>query len=932
MDAELIQNFIEEAENNLPVIRGGILLCAQDGDFHADLISSLDKAHSIRSSAFVAGLDDIAKIAGRLETALNAAASKKKPLTGEQSRFLLDQVAQIEALLIKLYFEAGTFSLELDDFVDESFANLQASENLSAAPAPQTAVEEDEETAAEEEFEIDDEMREVFALEAEDLLGNISEHLEKLGKTPNSREALLEIRRSAHTLKGSAGIVGLKTLSQLAHRVEDLLDHLAENEIEGDVRIFEILSDSTDCLNALAANDISEQLHKKLDQLEADFDRMMHSFRSGSVMDPGGENKPDKTEILAREEASADQPQNPAGQNRSVIRVSIEKLDELVGLVSEMVVSRSVFERRLADFGQQIEELRNNTTRLQRSASRLEIEFDAETLVKAPANDPPNAFSSRAGSFEQAAEFDLLELDRYTDFHHTTRELAETGSDASAIGAEMENLRRSLEAVFDQHRRLVEDLQDKLLRLRMVSFDSLNNRLLRTLRVTAEQEHKQVEMVIEGEKLEIDTQLLDALVEPLLHLLRNAVAHGIEPPAARRLLGKPETGRVTLRVHSEGMHIVASVSDDGRGLSASALKEKAVRQGIIAPDVAELMSESQAFELIFIPGISTAGEVNYVSGRGVGMNIVKTAVERQKGSISIASEAQKGTTFTIRLPMSLAISRALLVRAGGQTFAFPLRVVKKIVEIDAAGIGDKESVEIDNERYRFSRINDLLELPAPPKSETVLTLLLDASSELHAVAVEEILKTEEIVVKPLDDFLTGAGENVGAAILGDGDVVPVLDLTELLKTTRKPSADLLKKTTSASEEKGGSGEPPRISVLIVDDSPSVRHINSKLIKNNGMQAIAARDGIEALELLRSSETPPNVILTDVEMPRMDGYELLASIRRTETLRDIPVVMITSRASEKHRRKAVDLGVTDYLTKPYEEAQLIGIIRGLSASK
>ena len=931
MDAEIIQEFIEEAQSCLPMIRGGILLCSQDGKFHEDLRTSISKAHTVKGAAFMVGLKDIGNLAGEIEAELEAAVSLGKTPGDEQLRRLLDKVAVIEALLAELHFSTDSFSLDLTDLIEESFGNLQITEKKS-----EEAPEKVEETA-EEEFEIDDEMREVFALEAEDLLRNISSHLEILEKTPNNSEALLEIRRNAHTLKGSAGIIGLKKLSRLAHRVEDLLDYLAENKIEGDKTIFELLSASTDCLNSLANNDVSEQLTKKIAQVEKKFDEVIASLKEGPKPETAAEKENHPS--VSKDAEIVEEPQSAAGQNRSVIRVSLEKLDDLVRLVSEMVISRSVFEQRLAELAQQIGELQNSTARLHRSTTKLEIDFEADALNNARLYQPSfNHSPNLANVADNSSEFDLLELDRYTEFHQTTRELAETTNDASAINNELDNLRSNLEILFDYQRRLIEEMQDKLLRLRMVSFGSLASRLNRTVRVTAEQETKEVELIIEGEKLELDTQILDCLVEPLLHLLRNAVAHGIEPPEARRLIGKPETGKITLQIHSEGLHIVLSVTDDGRGINASAVKAKAVRQGIITAEAAEMMSEAQAFELIFMPGVTTAGEINYVSGRGVGMNIVKTAVKRRQGTISISSEAQKGTTFTIRLPMSLAITRALLVKAGGQTFALPLKIVKKVTEVPARMLEkNEENLRIENIAHSLSHLNMSLGMPLSWKGENIPLLLIETLEKPCAVAIEEILKTEEIVIKPLDNFLNNPA-TVGAAILGDGSVVPVLDLIYLLNQRVQTSNFKLQsrqetmKNLLDEQSKIQNLKSKIVNIMIVDDSPSVRHVNSKLIKNAGMQAIIAKDGLEALEMLQTFEELPDVILTDVEMPRMDGYELLASLKRTENLRSVPVVMITSRTSDKHRQKALDLGVSEYLTKPYEDTKLLGIIKSLAENQ
>ena len=600
-----------------------------------------------------------------------------------------------------------------------------------------------------------------------------------------------------------------------------------------------------------------------------------------------------------------------------------------------MVISRSVFEQRLAEFEGQIEELRNSTARLHRSTGKLETDFEADMLSAKQFSQPVFSLSSnRTNGGNKSPEFDQLEFDRYTEFHQTTRQLVETASDASAINSEFETLHDKLEQLFDYQRRLIEEMQDKLLRLRMVTFGSLTTRLNRTVRVTAEQEDKEVELEIEGENLEVDTQILDALIEPLLHLLRNAVAHGIETPDMRRLLGKLETGKIHLRIYSEGLHIVLSVTDDGGGIYVQALKEKALQNNLISKEKAEAMSDEEALELIFLPGLTTAEKLSQVSGRGVGMNIVKTNIERQQGTISIQSEMQKGTTFTIRLPMSLAVTRALLVKANGQIFAFPLQLVRQVLEQPAEKLG--KFLKVKGNEYAVSYLNKLLELPVS-KAENVPVLLIETSEKSSALAVDEVLKAEEIVIKPLGGFLKNLPGLVGAAILGDGSVAPVLDLIYLLNSS--PSAFTRQsfinepQTTNGKQTINENQKPKteNLSIMIVDDSPSVRHINSKLIKNAGWQPIIARDGLEALEILQAFQEPPDVILTDVEMPRMDGYELLASLKKQENFRQIPVIMITSRAGDKHRQKAFEIGVSEYLVKPYEEKDLLEKIKSLAKS-
>ena len=948
MDAEILQ-FVEQAEHSLPKIRTGILVCAREGNLYGGLNSAIWEVGSIKDAASVNGFEEIEKSASSLEEKLKLFAGTKENLADEQSRQFLDELARLETLVAKVNFSLNDFSMDVADFVDDYFESIQAGQ-------PAQEISREIAAAPEEEFEIDEEMLEIFALEAEELVGNINANLKILENSRNNREALLEVRRSAHTLKGSAGIVGLKKLSQVAHRVEDLLDYLAENDIDADDRVFELLLTATDCFGALAIGENSAQITAKISRIYESCDDILASLKKKTSQISAVLSSELKTEIAPSTDAETTENQNQAlpAQTRPIVRVSLEKLDDLVRCVSGLVVSRSVFEQRLTELERQTEELRHSTRRLQFSAGKLEIDFEAgihevqspESRVRSQteiqsSNFKVQSFTSKVSNRQSATgnsqSFDSLEFDRYTEFHQITRELIETAADNSAINSDLTTLRSNFEMLFDSQNRLIDEMQDKLLRLRMVSFGLLSVRLQRIVRVTCEEEDKQAELHIEGENLEIDTQILDSLVEPLLHLLRNAVAHGIELPETRRLVGKPQTGKISLRVYSDGTHLILTATDDGRGISAAALKEKAVENKIISRQDAEAMTEDEAFSLVFLPGLTTAEKLSQVSGRGVGMNIVKAGVLRRQGTISIQSEAQKGTTFTIRLPLPLAITRALPVKSSEQIFAFPLKLIKEATEIPAENL--QEFVQIGAANYAVAHLNNLLGLPSRPLARTasIPVLLIETAGNFYALIVDEILKPEEIVIKRFDLPLQNSAQFLGAATLGSGDVIPVLDLLYLLEQkvqSAKPKAQSPAEIQSPSFEDQSKIQNPKskiLTVLVVDDSPSVRHLTSKVIKNASMKAIVAKDGLEALEILQNPAELPDVILTDVEMPRMDGYELLASLKKQETLREIPVVMITSRAGEKHRKKAFDLGVSEYLTKPFEDAKLIGIIKKLTVS-
>lgn len=930
MDVELFQGLIAEAQSYLPSIREGISDFCLDATALESLKEAKRQIHTVKGAASMIGLSEISEMCLTLENDIKPFIENPRAVTDDEAENLFGQFTTIEIFLNTIAEKFADMSIQPDVF-DEGLLDISDSNS-----SPKTDSFEDF-----EDFEIDDEMLEVFAMEADDHLQNIGANLTYLEKNPNNREALLEIRRSSHTLKGSAGIVGLKKLSTLAHRMEDLLDFLADNEIEGNTTIFELLLASTDCLDALTKNQQSAELEQKISELYQRFDVLMASLQQPEAQQISAVSDSEsfaeqitpsqviiaQTDSAPIEEESAETAENhiQTVNNRSVIRVSIERLDDLVKLVSEMVISRSFFEQRLFELEQQVKELKLTNSRLRRSTNKLEVDFEARALGNSFNNLPSFSFSKQIDNRSLSKvlnEFDTLEFDQYTEFHQTTRELIETTGDTSAIHNDLENILSNLGLLFDSQKHLVDEMQENLLRLRMVALSSMSARLHRAIRVTAGEEKKLVELNIENENIEVDTQILDAFVEPLIHLLRNAVAHGIEPPETRRLMGKPEKGTVTLKAYSEGTHIVFAISDDGRGISANSLKDEAIRLRFITPKEAKKMSDEEAFSLIFLPGLSTSENINEVSGRGVGMNVVKSSITRRNGDIFISSEPQKGTTFTVRLPMSLAVTRVLLVKAHTQTFAFPLKLVKQIIEIspeEFEKIMREKTIERDGKTYNFFHFNELVNAPVVSKTQNarISLMLLETPDKSCALLVDQLIKPEEVVIKPLNNLLRNVPDIIGATILGDGSIVPVLDLVHLLK--RKPvnseqTKPVLVKPTS------------EINVLIVDDSPSVRQINSNLVKNAGWQPILARDGLEALEVIQSFQELPDIILTDVEMPKMDGYELLASLKRQENLRQIPVIMITSRSSEKHRRKAFDLGVTDYLTKPFEEWLLIETIK------
>jgi len=956
MKPNLLTEYLEDSIRRVSAVRGILRRVTLDGGSTSEVETARVQIAPIFTFAAGLGRDDLADLARAVDLRLASF-----QIDGADPRYLneaLEHLSILDTALLKASIDDDILALDLNDLLleplgqdpvspenNETFA-FDASEwatpeqdtripSLSAFDDPEPT---SFETPGEDEFEIDPELLEIFGEEAAGLLENIESSLANLAADPNDSDSLWEIRRNAHTFKGSAGIVGLKQLSEVAHRVEDLLDRMAETKCGANARIVSLLHTSTECLRSLTNGDMSAELVRSISQLYYDFDGVLASLHelpsaTAPAVQPrllpaetqrpevaAGEIDPGIAERLFAAPRSS-HPGVRSAPGKSVVRVSLERLDDLVRIVRDMLISRSVFEQNLKSMERQIDDLHNATRRLQATSSKLEIDFEASLMGTGAtflAKGPGTASGSPGG-------FDELELDQYTEFHESTRDLAETTNDAFSINTSLDLLRGGFESVLDEQRRLVDDLQHRLMQIRMVEFGALTNRMQRAVRVTCEEENKKAEIRITNESLAIDTQILDSLIEPLVHLLKNSVVHGIELPEARRLLGKPEAGIINVSVENDETHIVLTVSDDGNGISAEAIKEKAVAIGHFTYEDAAKLSNEDALELIFLPGLTTAEKLNLSAGRGVGMSIVKESIAAARGSIFIESTYQQGTTFTIRMPLALAVTKVLLAKVGGRSYALPLKQITYVTELRDelfSGI-DGKKVEILGKKLPLLQLSAFLgNEPVPAAALLGKTALLYESAERScALAVENVDRAEEVVIKPLTYPLDRINGLLGAAILGNGDLVPILDMPALLKkridrqVVQQPAPSITK--------------DPAVTVLIVDDSPSVRHMTSKVIQAAGWNPKTAKDGLDALEQLKALEELPAIILSDIEMPRMDGYEFAASLQRSDRFSSIPVIMITSRTADKHREKALENGVSQYLTKPYEDCELIDSIKILA---
>jgi chemosensory pili system protein ChpA (sensor histidine kinase/response regulator) len=599
-------------------------------------------------------------------------------------------------------------------------------------------------------------------------------------------------------------------------------------------------------------------------------------------------------------------------ERQEMARVDAELLDNLLNISGEASIARSRLEQQLGSFDFNLGELSRTVTRLKEQLRSLEIETEAQILHR---------HEDEGG---HRSEFDPLELDRYSSIQQFSRALAETANDVASIQQLLENLAKDTQTLLQQQARTITELQNGLMRTRMVPFQRHVQRLARIVRQAASDTGKRAELIVEGASGELDRQVLERMLPPFEHMLRNSVVHGIEKPEERVRAGKPEAGRIVLELHREGAEVMVRLVDDGAGMNLKAIRSKGQALGLIAPG--QVISDEDAMQLILEPGFSTAGTITQQAGRGVGMDVVATEIKRLGGALHMETKAGEGTVFTIRLPFTLAISHALVVRTGEEFYALPLPTVEGVLRLSKAEVlahlgRDAAAFDYGGQKYRFQHLATFVHLepsPLPEQDVTIPVVLVRAGEHSTGLVADELIGSREIVVKSVGPQVSSIRGISGATILGDGRIVIILDIGALVRAEwrSRPQAPVVPK------EKVDK----RVFAMVVDDSITVRRVTQRLLERNGMRVLTARDGMDAVALLQ--DNIPDIILLDIEMPRMDGYEVAAHVRNDPRLKDVPIIMITSRVGEKHRARAIELGVDDYLGKPYQEAQLLEAIAPL----
>ena len=626
--------------------------------------------------------------------------------------------------------------------------------------------------------------------------------------------------------------------------------------------------------------------------------------------EPEPEPEAELPDVAVEPEDRRREAQSASAESRQEFaRIDAELLEDLLNAAGEISIYHSRLSQQISSIEFHIDELEQTVSRLRQQLRKLEIETEAQIM-----HGHQDTFASR--------DFDPLEMDRYSNIQQLSRALAESSNDLGSLKDLLRTQTSEAETLLVQQSRVTAELQDGLMRTRMVPFQRHVPRLTRLVRQTAAEVGKRAELAVEGASGELDRQVLDKMLPPFEHMMRNAVIHGIEKPHARQKKGKPATGRITIRLHREGAEMVIDVSDDGAGLDVQAIRRKAYERGLLKAE--SKATDEDIMQLILTPGFSTAAKITQAAGRGVGMDVVANEVKKLGGSLQISSVIGQGTNFTVRLPFTLAITQALIVRTGEEIYALPLPTVEGVAriartELESLLSQSEPKYEYGEQPYRFRHLGLYLGGQPAKFSEDdayVPIILVRAGDYSAALLVDEMLTSREIVVKSVGPQLAGVRGISGATILGDGSIVLILDINALVRTGA-PIVEL----------KGAAPVADiRPLAMVVDDSITVRRVMERFLQRNGMRVVTAKDGLDAISAL--SENRPDIILLDIEMPRMDGYEFASQVRNDERVSDVPIIMITSRVGDKHRARAIEIGVNDYLGKPYQDSQLLNAIQRL----
>ena len=978
-DSNSLEQFLQDASERLQYLREYAALPVEPSSTSDDLAKLYDAAHALEESAGQRGFPLFAEIAGRLAHVFQYArkAQISAETYGPLTEFLADAISVMEFDLLQISSDGTETVDDIAAFKHRyafAFGNsagtgaaIEDESSTGLAPEASDSFSSLETNLADDLPEDDDVPREVldfFVPEAEEHFQIAAECLLGLESNP-APEEIHRLFRSVHTIKGSAAQVGLRRLGAVAHRLEDLIGQLRDGALAPNAEITDA------CLQTL--DTLRKFLHRQWtsdDEMRATVGPLLARIAfwvpEELLEDSRNLEGTSHTEAAAEADGApaasaaigpvASGKQGERGPQSKSVRISLARLDDMMNSVGELVINRTRLIGRMAELKKLVEVLGISRKRLSDKVNEFQEKYEFNRLGIATF-DNGGAAQRKAAGFPEAGrepapkggwlDFSELEMDRYDDFNILSRSLTEISADISEVLAQLGGFVGRVGGDIDEFTKLGHHLQDEITEARMVPIGNLYTRLSRTARDAAKICAKPVDLELVGEDTRLDNNIVQQITDPLNHLVRNAIAHGIEDAGARARAGKGERGKVTVRAFHRGNHVFIEVEDDGSGLNYVRIRESAVRAGLVSAASAITLSEGELRAFLFHPGFSTASTKNEIAGRGVGLDVVRNNVHALNGEIEVRSEPDKGTCFGVKVPLTLIISQALFIRLGSTTLAMPLAVVEEIRRLRPAeieDIGGKLLTKVRGVVTEVVRLDSVLALPPiEPVNGYLNMVIVRAAGKQVGVVVEEVIGKDEVVIKNLGQYLRRVKLFPGATISTDGSLILLVDVNRLVGASAAET-DVVVPSAAAARIFGPgamavvSGSIPVEAVdepiaekvvVIADDSISVRKFVGRILEKAGYTVKLASDGLEAAELV--AQVGCHLVISDIEMPRMNGYELMSHLRQDPATRRIPVLVVTSRAGAKHRDRAMKEGAASFLTKPVQEEQLLAVVDELMNS-
>ncbi|WP_120919486.1 chemotaxis histidine kinase/response regulator CheAY2 [Helicobacter pylori] len=788
------------------------------------------------------------------------------------------------------------------------------------------------------------EIMEDFLIEAFEMNEQLDQDLVELEHSPEDLDLLNRIFRVAHTIKGSSSFLNLNILTHLTHNMEDVLNRARKGEIKITPDIMDVVLRSIDLMKTLLVtirdtgsdtnNGKENEIEEAVKQLQAITSQNLEGAKEGTKEAPKEEAKEEakKENIKENQENKAKAPtaENSASDNPLADEPDLDYTNMSAEEV-EAEIERLLNKRQEADKERRAQKKQEAKPK-QEVASKTETPKAPKTETKTKAKADTEENKAPSIGVEQTVRVDVRRLDHLMNL---IGELVLGKNRLIRIYGDVEErydgekFLEELNQVVSSISAVTTDLQLAVMKTRMQPVGKVFNKFPRMVRDLSRELGKSIELIIEGEETELDKSIVEEIGDPLIHIIRNSCDHGIEPLEERRRLNKPETGKVQLSAYNEGNHIVIKISDDGKGLDPVMLKEKAIEKGVISERDAEGMSDREAFNLIFKPGFSTAKVVSNVSGRGVGMDVVKTNIEKLNGIIEIDSEVGVGTTQKLKIPLTLAIIQALLVGVQEEYYAIPLSSVLETVRIsqdEIYTVDGKSVLRLRDEVLSLVRLSDIFKVDAILESNSdVYVVIIGLADQKIGVIVDYLIGQEEVVIKSLGYYLKNTRGIAGATVRGDGKITLIVDVGAMMDMAKSIKVNI---TTlmNESENTKSKNSPSDYIVLAIDDSSTDRAIIRKCLKPLGITLLEASNGLEGLEMLKNGDKTPDAILVDIEMPKMDGYTFASEVRKYNKFKNLPLIAVTSRVTKTDRMRGVESGMTEYITKPYSGEYLTTVVK------